>query len=131
MIVTKSDIISKWLYSLNRDGGITFERLTQLEPFLGIPRGTLGAIALGATIPNDYREQLGYAKLVKVPENMVKKYATRGKSRKPRHRKAVNLDDPKSAARSIVNSDATDEYIEKLAQVLTAYVAPVEGELKY
>jgi len=130
MTARNPNTVVSWVRCLNVEYGVSFGRMAQIEPFKGIPRGTLGAIAAGIPIPNDYCPQLGLSPIVKVPADMVRKNKKRTNSQ-PRHRKAVNLDDPKSAARSIVNSNATDEYIEKLAQVLTAYVAPVEGELKY
>ena len=70
-VTRNSSAVSAWICELNRTHGITFERMAQIEPFQGIPAGTLGAIAAGVSIPNIYRRQLGLPKIVKVPETTV------------------------------------------------------------
>lgn len=85
--------------------GLTLRQIAQ-KPFFSkppaIPFGTIGSMYHDYPMPNKYRGGRGIPKIVKVPENMVRKNkpVPRGK---PRNRRAINLDDPASGADTIID----------------------------
>ena len=111
-VVRNPDGVRRWIRVLNTQSGMTFRRMHGKPYFSTIPPGTLCAIANGYPIPNKHRPVLGLPPIVKVPANMVRK--NRPATGKPRNRRAVNLDDPISAARTIMSAGVNAEYVDEL-----------------
>jgi len=116
MHVRNPDIVSNEIIVLHDTQGLSYRQIAALPAWDGIPAGTLWAIAHGYPIPNCHRETLGLPPLVKVPANMVRKTTPSGKPDR-RNRRAINLDDPASAARTI-RRYADDDYIQRLVTLL-------------
>ena len=117
MGVAKSNGTSKQIYTLHHIHWLSFRQIAAHAPFTGIPVGTIYSIYKGKRVPNKWREQLRLPLLVKVPENMVRK-TTPSASPDKRHRRAINLDDPASAAATIRSAGTTAEYRRRLAALL-------------
>lgn len=119
--LTNCDPAQGALIELHDTYGLSFETISTMEPFTGIPPGTLCSVYHGERrIPNKYCKQVGIPRIVKVPETHVynpDKYALRqrqnGRPRKKRPRRiAVHTTDPVSAAKSLVNNIETETLID-------------------
>ena len=116
--VRNSDIVANEIRRLHDDVGLSFWQIASTSPWEGIPPGTLCAVYHGEIrMPNKYCEQVGMNKIVKVPANMVRK-TTPSASPDKRHRRAINLSDAESAARTIRSAGTTAEYRRRLAALL-------------
>ena len=115
--VRNPDMIRNEIIRLHDIHGLSYREISELIPFWTIPAGTLCAIANGYPIPNKHRTTLGLPPLVKVPADMVRKTKPRT-NRKPRNRRAINLNDASSAAATIVRH-GDSEFVRKLLDELT------------
>ena len=93
-----------------------------------VSKALLWKIAKRGHVPtkNRVRDILFMDRMIRVPENMVRKNAPSATPDK-RPRRAINLLDAASAAATIRNAGTTAEYRQRLAELLTDEIQDADG----
>lgn len=115
----------KYLHMVDK---IPWRKIAVLEPYRGMPPGTLASIAKTGNVPRKWLRRLGLQETAPAPvcpaHGIVHCYDCQTeqprplrKPGKPRARRAINLVDPVSAAATIL-THARPEYVARLVELL-------------
>ena len=130
ILVTSPDILSKWCKVLRATAGLTDRDIAAKPFFSGIPPGTINSIRKHGKVPAKWKQKLhclcphcgrlnhDYDCTTEKPVPLAAKVTMPKAPGKQRNRRAVSLDDPESAAATIIGAGVNAEYLARLSELL-------------
>ena len=130
ILVTSPDILSKWCGVLRATAGLTDRDIAAKPFFSGIPPGTINSIRKHGKVPAKWKQRLhclcphcgrlnhDYDCTTEKPVPLEATVTMPKAPGKQRNRRAVSLDDPESAAATIIRAGVSAEYLARLSELL-------------